>query len=260
MAHDKTLRDQAIELAEALGPRMESARDKAGPLVSDARDRVGPLLSDARDRAVPLMAVARERVFDARDIAAPYVNDVRHVTAPYVASARDKAAPYVHDARERVTVTFTTDVLPAVTAALAAVDDATEDARAETLKRGKAVAAALKGELTQQEEAVAAASKDSHKVRNLLLALGVGGAGFAAVKRFTDAKKTNDGWQTAYVPAAPATSSHTDTPLADAAASASTDDVAASDPAEAVSDATDTPHRSSTPDNPVTEVNLDDRR
>jgi len=241
MAHNKTLRDQATGLAESLAPRVESARDKAGPALAEARDRASEVL----------------------DLAAPYVTDARNLAAPYVAAARDKAAPYVSDAREKVTVTFTTEVLPVVTAALAAVDDATEDARAETLKRGKAVAAALKGELAQQQEEAAAAtsgsgSGDSHTLRNLLVALGVGGAGFAAVKRITGAKKSND-WQTSYVPAPPASTGRSDTPLADAAADAQVHDVAASDPAEAVADATDAPHRPSSPDNPVTEVDLDKR-
>jgi hypothetical protein len=239
MAHNKTLRDQATGLAESLAPRVESARDKAGPALAEARDRASEVL----------------------DLAAPYVTDARNLAAPYVAAARDNAAPYVSDAREKVTVTFTTEVLPVVTAALAAVDDATEDARAETLKRGKAVAAALKGELAQQQEeapATTSTSGDSHKLRNLLLALGVGGAGFAAVKRVTGAKKSND-WQTSYVPAPPASSGRSDTPLADAASDAQAHDVAASDPGEAVADATDTPHRPSSPDNPVTEVDLDKR-
>lgn len=257
MAHNKTLRDQASGLAESLAPRVESARDKAAPYVTDARDRVAPLLSDARDKAGPALADARERAADVLDLAAPYVADARDLAAPYVAAAREKAAPYVADAREKVTVTFSTEVLPVVTAALAAVDEATEDARAETLKRSKAVAAALKGDLAQQPE-VAATSGESHKLRNLLLALGVGGAGFAAVRKLTGAKKSND-WQSSYVPAPPASSGRSDTPLADAAAQAQADDVAASDPAEAVADATDTPHRPSTPDNPVTEVDLDKR-
>jgi len=258
MAHDKTLRDQASILAESLAPRVESARDKAAPYVTDARDRVGPLLSDARDKAGPALAEARDRAAEVRDLAAPYVVDARNLAAPYVAAARDKAAPYVSEAREKVTVTFTTEVLPVVTAALAAVDEATEDARAETLKRSKAVAAALKGDLAQQEIAPPATSGDTHRLRNVLLALGVGGAGFAAVKRFGGSKKSND-WQTAYVPAPPASSGRSDTPLADAAADAQAHDVAASDPAEAVADSTDGPHRPSSPDNPVTEVDLDKR-
>jgi hypothetical protein len=246
MADNKTLRDHASGLAESLAPRVEIARDKAAPVLADARDKVAPYVSDTRDRVAPLIA-------EMRDIAAPYVSDARNIAGPYVATARDKAAPYVADARERVTVTFTTEVLPVVTAALAAVDEATEDARHETLKRGKAVAAALRGELAEQE--VVPQAEESHKLRAVLVALGLGGAGYAAFKKFGSGNKsTSTGWQSSTTSSSARVS---DTPLADAAAEAAADDVAASDPAEAAADANEAPHIATTPDRPATQVDLD---
>ena len=78
----------------------------------------------------------------------------------YTPEAREKAAPALHDAKDRIN----TDVLPVLTAAVAAAGAATEDVRGETAKRGKAVAAALKGEVE--------APKESHKLRTFLVLLG----------------------------------------------------------------------------------------
>jgi hypothetical protein len=123
------------------------------------------------------------------------------------------------------------------------------------LKRGKAVAAALKGELTEPDTAQPGGT---HRLRAVLVALGLGGAGYAAFKRFGGKKQTMTGWQSS-VSAPPASPAASDSPLADAAAEAAADDVAASDPAEAAADATEAPHGATTPDNPVTEVDLDKR-
>lgn len=266
MAKNKTLRDQAGDLAASLAPAVETAREKAEPYVADVRDLAAPYVTDARDRVVPLLDEARERVVPviagARDVAVPYFVDARDVAAPYVATARDMAAPYVSDARDKVSVTFTTEVLPVVTAALAAVDQATEEARNETLKRGKAMAAALRGEIEARAEepvVVEASPESSHWLRTVLVALGLGGAGFAVVKRL-NSKKQADSWQSSYTPPAATTTTTTPpTPLADAAADSAAHDVAASDPAEAAADATDTPHVATTPDSPVTEVDIDKR-
>ena len=91
----------------------------------------------------------------------PVLTEARDKAAPYVADARDKAAPYVSDARDR----FSETVLPVLTAALASVDEATEDVRDETRKRGKAVAAALKGEIE--------APRKKRRGRKLLVLLGL---------------------------------------------------------------------------------------
>jgi vacuolar-type H+-ATPase subunit H len=218
------LRDQATDLAGTLAPHVENARDKAVPVLTDARDRAVPVLTDAREKA-----------------------------KPYVADARDKAAPYVADARDKLSTT----VLPVITAALASVDEATEDVRDETKKRGKAVAAALKGEVQAPEK--------KHRGRTLLMLLGLGGVAFAAYKKLGSQQPTTN-WQSSYTPPPAPTPSGSGGPVAggDAAAGGAAgahradegDDTAASDPAEAASDATDVPHGTTTPDSPVEEVDV----
>ncbi len=260
------LRSQAGDLADTLAPRVESARDKAAPVLAgaaakaapvlaDARDRAGHSLADARDKAAPVLADARDRAghgfADAYAKAAPVIADARGKAAPVLSDARDKAAPLVSDARDR----FTSDVLPVVTAALAAVEEATEDVRGETKKRGKAVAAALKGEVE--------APKKKHRVRRLLIVLGLGGAVFAISRRL-GSKQPTTSWQSSYTPP-PAPADKPSGGPVEAAGSGShradvadvADDVAASDPAEAASDAADVPHDATTPDNPVTEVDVE---
>jgi vacuolar-type H+-ATPase subunit H len=221
--------------------RLEQLREQAGDLAGNARDKAGPVLADARDKAVPVLA-------DARDRAVPVLVDARDKAAPYVADARDKAAPYVADARDR----FNETVLPVLTAALASVDEATEDVRDETKKRGKAVAAALKGEVAPPEK--------KHRGRKLLILLGLGGLGYAAFKKFGSKQPTTN-WQSSYTPPPAPTPSPSGGPVASGGAGAHRldaegDDTAASDPGEAASDAADQPHDATTPDNPVEEVDV----
>ncbi len=213
------LRDQANDLAGTLAPRVESARDKAAPVLADARDRAVPVLTDAREKA-----------------------------APYVSDARDKAAPYVSDARDKLSTT----VLPVITAALASVDDATEDARDETKRRGKAVAAALKGEIEAPEK--------KHRGRKLLMLLGLGGLSFAAYKKL-GSKQPTTSWQSSYTPPPAPAPSPAGGPVAGGGAAGAHradegDDTGASDPAEAASDATDEPHGTTTPDSPAEEIDV----
>ena len=231
----KTLREQLLEQARDLA---ENARGKAGPVLADARDRAVPVLTEARDRAVPALT-------DARDKAAPYLADARDKAAPFVADARDKAAPLVADARDK----FSETVLPVLTAALASVDEATEEVRDETRKRGKAVAAALKGEIE--------APQKKHRGRLLLVLLGLGGLGYAGYKKF-GAKQPTTSWQSSYTPPPAPTSPPAGGPVAGAGAhrAEEADDVAASDPGEAASDAADMPHDATTPDSPVEEVDV----
>jgi vacuolar-type H+-ATPase subunit H len=234
MGKNKTLREQlreqASDLAGTLAPHVENARDKAVPVLTDARDRAVPVLTEARDRAVPVL------------------HDARDKAAPYVADARDKAAPYVSDARDR----FSETVLPVLTAALTSVEEATEDVRGETKKRGKAVAAALKGEIE--------APQKKHRGRKLLVLLGLGGLGYAAYKKFGGKQPTTT-WQSSYTPPPAPTPPPAGGPVAGAGAGAhradaTPDDSAASDPAEAASDATDVPHDATTPDKPVEEIDV----
>jgi vacuolar-type H+-ATPase subunit H len=218
MGKTKTLRDHASDLADSLAPHVENARDKAAPVLADAREKAGPLLADARDKAAPLLA-----------------------------DARDKAAPYVAEARDRLA----SEVLPVVSSVLESLDDATEDVRNETVRRGKAVTAALKGEIAAPEP------KRKRRGPLVLMLLGLGGIGFAVARRL-GSRKPSTTWQSSYTPPAPAAPSTAPaSPAAAAASGPSTADTAASDPAEAAADATEAPHTVTTPDEPATEVDVD---
>jgi hypothetical protein len=208
----KKMRDHASDLGSRIGPTVESARDKAAPLLADARDKAAPLLADARDKAAPL-----------------------------VESARDKAAPALSDARDRIT----SDVLPVITAAIAAASEATEDVRDETKKRGKAAVAALKGEVE--------APKKRHRIRNLLIVLGLGGIAAAVAKKLS-AREATTAWQSSYTPtpaAAPAPGAGAHRADADEA-----NDQGGASPDVAAADAAAAPHAATTPDNPAETIDV----
>jgi hypothetical protein len=255
-ARDKTgpvladARDRAVPViagaAAKAGPALADARSKAVPVLLDAKDRAVPVLVDARDRATPVLVMAREK-------AAPYFSDAIDKATPVLSSARDsaapvldKAAPVLSDAKDR----FTAEVLPIVTAAISALESATEDARAEAGKRTKALATALKGEVAPPPK--------KHTGRNVLVALGLGGAAFAVVKRLTSKQPTTS-WQSSYTPPPAPTPSSTGGPVTDVGAhrADTPTDTAASDPGEAVADAAEVPHDATTPDNPATEIDVD---
>jgi vacuolar-type H+-ATPase subunit H len=212
----KTIRDHASDLGSRIGPTVESAREKAAPVLADARTKAAPLLADARDKAAPL-----------------------------VADARDKAAPALSEARDRLTH----DVLPVLTAALAAAGEATEEMREETSKRGRAAVAALRGEVE--------APKKTHRMRNLLVVLGLGGLVAAIVKKMSDREPTT-AWQSSYTPTpAPSASTGTSTdPVGGAHRGPEPDDQGGASPDVAAADAAAEPHTATTPDNPAETIDL----
>ncbi len=200
----KNLRDHAedwaADLADRVGPRVETARDKAAPYLADARQKAGPVLTEARDKA------------------------------------RDKAGPAISDARQRLA----TEVLPMIAAAVAAADEATEEARTESKKRGKAAMAALKGDVEPP--------KKKHRLRKLLLVLGLGGLLAAVAKKLADRPATTT-WQSAYTPTPdPEGGAHRAEDEADDQGGSSPDVVAADNAAE--------PHATTTPDNPAETVDV----
>jgi hypothetical protein len=201
-----------------------------------------------RDHASDLAESLAPHVENARDKAAPMLADARDKAGPLLADARDKAAPYVAEARDRIA----SDVLPAVSSALGSLDEATEDVRHETLRRGKAVTAALKGEIAAPEP-----KRNKRRGPLLLVLLGLGAIGFAVARRLADRQATST-WQSSYTPPAPASPSTAPaSPAAAASPAPGTADTAASDPAEAAADATEAPHTATTPDEPATEIDVD---
>jgi vacuolar-type H+-ATPase subunit H len=193
---------------------------------SDMAERLSPAVEAARVKAGPMLADARDKA------------------APLLAEAREKATPVVEGARDR----FTTEVLPTITAALLAASEATEDVREETRKRSKAALAALKGELEPP--------KKTHKVRNLLILLGLGGIAAAAAKMLSGREATT-AWQSSYTPpSAPGAAPLTPSAPQSGAHKADPDDEGGASPDVAVADSAAEPHSPTTPDDPVTEVDL----
>jgi hypothetical protein len=152
--------------------RVETAKDKVRPLaesaVGSARDRVSPYAERAVERVSPYAEKAVERganvAHAAVEKAGPVIDDALRKVGPATEHAAEKA-------RER----FNDDLLPKVTAALATLAAAAEPVIEESSRRGKATAAALKGEIE--------VPKKSHKLRKVVLFLGFGALAAAAVKK-----------------------------------------------------------------------------
>ncbi len=205
------VRGQASELASRIGPRVEQAREAAGPLIAEAREKAGPMIAEAREKAGPMIAEARE-----------------------------KAGPALHDARDRLGDRLSRDVLPALNAAVAAADHATEDVREEARRRGLAAAAALRGE-------VESPPRQHHRVRTLFLLLGLGGV-LAAVAKMLSDRQASTAWQSSYTP-----------PPAPASSPFGNDEAGAA-PDVAAADAQAEPHGITTPDNPAAETDLTEKK
>jgi vacuolar-type H+-ATPase subunit H len=238
----------------------QKMRDQAGGVM----DRLTPHVENAREMAAPVIADAKVKAADARLKAAPYVAEARERTSPYVNDARDRATPVVEGVRTK----FNTEVIPVITAALAAASEASEEARTEAKKRGSATAAALKGEVEPPK-------RSSHKLRNLLLLLGLGSIVAFVAKQMSD-REASTAWQSSYTPTPPASGTAAtgaaptpaaptatgpgldDTPMGTAAAtSTQTHDEGAAAPDEAAADAAETPHRATTPEDPAEEIAVD---
>jgi vacuolar-type H+-ATPase subunit H len=190
--------------------------DHANDLATEIVDKIGPQVEHA-------------------------VETARDKAGPVIAEAREKAAPAVSDARDRIS----TEVIPAITAAIAAANEATEEVRGEAGKRGKAAVAALKGEVE--------APKETHRFRNFLVILGLGGAIAFVAKKLSD-RPSSTTWESNYTPA-PAP-----TPPTSAAgahrAEGEGDDQGGSSPDVAKADAAAEPHEATTPDNPAETIDV----
>ncbi|GAA0935927.1 hypothetical protein GCM10009554_23110 [Kribbella koreensis] len=148
--------------------RVETAKDKVRPLaesaVGTARDSVGT----AREKVSPYAEKAVER-------GAAVAHAAVEKAGPVIDDALSRVGPATEHAAERARERFNDDVLPKVTAALATLAAAAEPVIEESSRRGKATAAALKGEID--------VPKKSHKLRKVVLFLGFGALAAAAVKK-----------------------------------------------------------------------------
>jgi hypothetical protein len=159
--------------------RVETAKDRVRPYAESASQKVGPMAGQVRDHLAPAMGTAREKV-------SPYAEKAVERGAAVAQTAVEKAQPVIDDAlskvgpatehaAEKARERLNDDLVPKVTAALAALAAAAEPVIEETSRRGKATKAALKGELD--------VPKKGHKFRNFVLFLGFGALAAAAVKK-----------------------------------------------------------------------------
>ncbi len=210
---------RATDLGERIAPAVGDARDRIVPVVNDAYDRVGPAASDARDRLAPLVA-------DARDRGASLVEEARDRLAPLVEDARDRAKDRLNDLGETVAT---------------ALDERLPDDRTPALVSKHS-------------------SKSGGAWKKVLLALGLGAVVAVVAKRLRGGG--SEDWQSAPgrptpVPSPSATAAGVAS--AEAASPAATDhDVAGGTPDEAVSDAVETAHPITTPDEPAEQVEVKD--
>lgn len=158
-----------VEVAkDRVRPFAESASEKLGPAVGQVREHFGPAVGTAREKVSPYAEKAVERgahlAHQAVEKAGPRLDDALAKVGPATEHAAEKARERLND-----------DVLPKVTAALATLAAAAEPIAEETARRGKATKAALKGEVD--------VPKKSHKLRNVVLFLGLGALAAAAVKK-----------------------------------------------------------------------------
>ncbi len=179
---------------KTLRDQVEDLAERIQPHVENAIEQITPVLEDARDRA-----------------------------GAAAGDARDKAAPYVSDARDK----FVKDVVPAVTAAVAAAGEKAEPYAEEARRRGRATAAAVKGEVD--------APKKGSKVKKLVVFGALAALG-AFLYKMLKGDDSSTAWQSSYQPA-PAPTPPTPAPPAPARPPSALDDASGASPDEAVADA-----------------------
>ncbi len=158
--------------------RLETAKERAESASQTLGSKVGPVVSSAKEKAKPYADKAVERGVTAASAAVDKVG-------PVVDEALHKVGPATTDAAEKARERLNDDVLPKIAGALTALAVAAEPVIEETSKRGKATAAALKGEVE--------APKKTHRLRTVMIVVGFGAIAAAAVKRFLTPKEP--AWQ-----------------------------------------------------------------
>jgi hypothetical protein len=191
-------------------------------------DQAGEYVEAAKPHVEAALESARDFV---QDTAIPALNDAKEKAGPALADAREKAAPII-----------------ASGAALAA----------EKATAAKAAADAKVSELKPQPE------KKKSKLKRFLLFSAIAG-GVAVVAKKLQAGSGSDNWQSSYTPSPPPTPSTPTPPTPAAPASGGDpltdplpDDTGGASPDEAMSDNAETPHPSTTPDDPAEVVDLDE--
>lgn len=209
------------------------------------------------------MAFGRKKTFTekAAEVAESTLESLADSISTTLAHAKESAGPALAEAKVRAGEA-------AEKAAEIAREKAAEGAAyaAEHAAEGKEAAVAKVAEIRGEDPA-----PKKSKWKKVLL---VGGLAALAgvVAKMLSGRKESDNWQSAYVPAKPASptpaakpaaakpAAPAGDPLTDPlpGASETSDDRAGAGPDEALSDATDTPHAATTPDAPAAVVDVDD--
>lgn len=212
-----------------------TSKSTSAPDLSQIGEMVSERVADLREQAAELAGEAAERL-------APLVDEARTKLPEYVEQAREKGSTYATTAKAAA--------VPAVTAATAA-----------TTAKARGLA---------EQAGLVEPPKKTHRLRNLLVLVGLGGLVAFVVKKRGEQTPT---WHSTYSPTTPGSATagagtsgrtgglHAATPAATpAGGSAPTDDPGGAGPDEAAADEAETPHVPTTPDNPAEEVVLDPDR
>jgi hypothetical protein len=182
-------------------------------------DQAGDYVEQVRPHAEAALESARDFVQD--------------TVVPALADAREKAEPAMADARKKAA--------PVIAAGAAKAAERATAAR----ELADAKVAELKGEKP----------KKKGKIKRFVLFAGIAG-GVAFVAKKLQGGGQSDSWQSSYKPSpAPTPPSEPPTP---AAPQSGVDDTGGASPDEAMSDATETPHPVSTPEDPAEVVDLEE--
>jgi hypothetical protein len=181
----------------------------------------------------------------------PRFGKAKERLAPRVQIAREKYVPAAELAALRTRQAVREELVPQVTAAVTAAMAASEPYRKEAQRRSLAAAAALRGAEVEVHEP----EPETHRIRALLVTLGLGGIAAAAYKWFTG-KEADSSWEQAYQPT-PAQPTDATKVTVTSDVPPMTTDPGAAGPDEIMADSGEVPHQATTIDSPLEEQILD---
>ena len=233
----------ATGAAAAAGPLAHQAYGKAvlavgataaaGPLVHQVYEKAAPLAGQAVDAVSPYAQAVADKVSPYGEMAATRIAPVLAGGAAAAHEAAERVGPALESARDRVS----DELLPKVSTALSAA--AASPFAVEAVKRGRATAAAARGELTLPEPP----AKSGSWLKRIAVVTALAGIAAVVVRKFLGSNK-DSGWQAAR-PSAPAPTpapapapfsasvTTADTPASDAATTESLDETVDTDTAVA---------------------------
>ena len=211
MFRSKSNTEKALDRAHE---QLLQASELSSSTAGQVREKVGPAVAQAAQAALAAKDWTQPHVEAARDWAKPHVEHGIEVAAPKVETAVQSLAPKVDTARDKIV----DDVLPRITAALAAAAAASAAARDEAVAagheaavRGSGAKSVLVGEAVAKHKRHLGKGGKLALVAGILAALGAAAAYF--VKR---SAPQDDPWATPlqepYVPPAGVDSTPAATP------------------------------------------------